>query len=30
MRQVEEEKSLEDGDVLAGKNPALLEVIDKV
>ena len=30
MRQVEEEESLEDGDVLAGKNPALLEVVDKV
>ena len=30
MRQVEEEESLEDGDVLAGENPALLEVVDEV
>ena len=30
MRQIEEEKSLEDGDVLASKNPALLEVVDEV
>ena len=30
MRQVEEKESLEDGDVLASKNPALLEVVDEV
>ena len=30
MRQIEEEKSLEDGDVLACKNPALLKVIHEV